>query len=88
MSLDIFLNLNFFFFFFFFQTCHILDSTATKSKRGLTSGEEYSRGQSLVEAEKKYEVDVCDYAQVYLHVNATLINQAQIPSNELSLGNV
>ena len=45
-------------------------------------------GKSLVEAEKKYEFDVCDYAQVYLHVNATLINQARIPSNELSLGNV
>ena len=45
-------------------------------------------GKSLDEAEKKYEFDVCDYAQVYLHVDATLINQARIPSNELSLGNV
>ena len=45
-------------------------------------------GPSLVEAEKKYEFDVCDFAQVYLHVNATLKNQAQIPSNELSLVNV
>ena len=45
-------------------------------------------GKSLVGAEKKYEFDVCEYAQVYLHVNATLINQAQIPSNELSIGNV
>ena len=45
-------------------------------------------GNSLVEAGKKYEFDVCEYAQFYLHVNATLINQARIPSNELSLGNV
>ena len=51
-------------------------------------GDNNTIGESLVEAEKKYEFDVCDYAQVYLHVNATLINQAQIPSNELSLVNV
>ena len=85
--------MTFFFFFFFFPirifTLVIFWIVQQQRQERVIMGDNNTiGGKSLVGAEKKYEFDVCEYAQVYLYVIATLINQARIPSNELSLVNV